>query len=83
MGNRRSHLVPGADSALNRFKYETAEELGLAKRIAQQGWGNMTTRDAGRVGGQMVKRLIKEAETSLQEAQTTNPEAATVESSIT
>lgn len=83
MGRRRSHVVSGADPALNRFKYETAQELGLAERIRQEGWGNMTTRDAGRVGGQMVRRLIKEAETSLSQAEQRNPGDATVESSIT
>ena len=62
--NRRP-VVPQADRALDRFKYETAEELGLLDDIQERGWGNMTTREVGAIGGHMVRKLIREAERSL------------------
>lgn len=42
-----------------RLKYETASELGVN---IDQG-GNLTTRDAGSVGGRMVQKMIQAAET--------------------
>lgn len=62
-------VVPGAQDALDRFKWEVAEELGLAAKIRQVGWENMTTREVGKVGGQMVKRMIAAAEQSLMQHQ--------------
>lgn len=61
------------DAALDRQKWEVAEELGLAGRIREVGWGEMTTRDCGaiggrlggRLGGQMVRRMIALAEQQL------------------
>ncbi|HEY8552068.1 MULTISPECIES: alpha/beta-type small acid-soluble spore protein [Thermaerobacter] len=61
------------DEALDRQKWEVAEELGLADRIRRVGWGEMTTRDCGaiggrlggRLGGQMVRRMIALAEQQL------------------
>jgi hypothetical protein len=61
----RETVVPQAESALDEFKYEVADELGLLEKIKSQGWGDMTTREVGRVGGQMVRRLIQAAEESL------------------
>ncbi len=64
---------PAYDQALDRWKYEVADELGLADRIKQVGWGNMTTRECGKIGGrmgghiggQMVKRMIQFAESHM------------------
>ena len=61
----RETVVSRAESALDEFKYEVADELGLLEKIKSQGWGDMTTREVGRVGGQMVRRLIQAAEESL------------------
>ena len=55
---------------LDRMKYEVANELGLLDKIKTVGWGNMTSRECGRIGGrlggklggQMVKRMIEYAE---------------------
>lgn len=55
-------LVPEAESALDRLKMETAKELGLDDEIEEKGWGNMTTREVGKIGGNMVKRMISIAE---------------------
>ncbi|ACX51747.1 MULTISPECIES: alpha/beta-type small acid-soluble spore protein [Ammonifex] len=66
MGRRRKKaLVPEAQPALERFKYEVAEDLGLADKIAREGWGEMTSRECGLVGGNMVKRMIEYAEEKL------------------
>ncbi|MCY0898296.1 MAG: alpha/beta-type small acid-soluble spore protein [Firmicutes bacterium] len=53
----------------DQFKYEIADNLGLTDALQQKGWGDMPTRDLGRVGGKiggnMVKVMIKYAEESL------------------
>ena len=52
--------VPGARQALNNMKQEIANELGVNLK---QGYnGDLTSREAGYVGGYMVKRLIEQAE---------------------
>jgi hypothetical protein len=63
----RETVVPRTEPALDRFKYEVADELGLLEKIKSQGWGEMTTREAGSVGGQMVRKLIEAADESLSE----------------
>ena len=47
-------------SALNNLKTEVASELGVDLKAT-----NLTSRDAGRVGGQMVKMLIEKAENQM------------------
>ena len=50
-------VVPEAKEALNRFKMEAAQEVGVNLK---QGYnGDLTSREAGSVGGQMVKNMIK------------------------
>ncbi len=57
-GNRVN--VPQAKGALNNMKYEIARELGVNLK---QGYnGDLTSREAGSVGGYMVKRLVEQAE---------------------
>ena len=52
--NGNSTLVPEAREALNRFKMEAASEVGVNLK---QGYnGDLTSRQAGSIGGQMVKR---------------------------
>ena len=52
--------VPQARDALNNMKYEIARELGVNLK---QGYnGGLTSREAGYVGGYMVKRLVEQAE---------------------
>lgn len=58
-------MMPREKDALDRFKYEVAEELGLRDDIAERGWENMTTREVGKIGGNMVRKMIKHAETDL------------------
>ena len=48
-------LVPEAKEALNRFKMEAANEVGVSLK---QGYnGDLTAKQAGSVGGQMVKKI--------------------------
>ena len=50
-----SSIVPEAREALNRFKMEAANEVGVNLK---QGYnGDLTSRQAGSVGGQMVKKM--------------------------
>ena len=51
------HVVPEARDALDRFKMEAASEVGVNLK---QGYnGDLTSKQAGSVGGQMVKKMIK------------------------
>ncbi|NLK27044.1 MAG: alpha/beta-type small acid-soluble spore protein [Clostridiales bacterium] len=52
--------VPQAREALNRFKMEVANELGVPLK---QGYnGDLTSRQNGSVGGEMVRRMIRRQE---------------------
>lgn len=65
---QNSGILP--QSVLDEFKYEVASELGLTEKIQSQGWANMTSRECGhvggRIGGSMVKAMIRRAEDSLE-----------------
>lgn len=53
-------VVPEAKEALNRFKMEAANEVGVNLK---QGYnGDLTARQAGSIGGQMVKKMIQSYE---------------------
>lgn len=67
MANNHRPLLPESERALDRLKYEVAEDLGLDDDIQEKGWANMTTRQVGQIGGNMVRRLIKRAERDLAE----------------
>ena len=55
MKGSNSSLVPEAREALNKFKMEAASEVGVNLK---QGYnGDLTSRQAGSVGGQMVKKI--------------------------
>lgn len=58
--NSNKKLVPEAMTALDKFKYEVASEVGVNLKDGYN--GNISARDAGRIGGNMVKKLIKQAE---------------------
>jgi hypothetical protein len=57
-------VVPGAQSALQKMKYETASELAINVPNGDY-WGDVSSRDCGRVGGNMVRKLIAIAEQQL------------------
>lgn len=60
--NRNRLVEPQAAEALDRFKYEVAEELGLRDDIERRGWEHMTTGEVGKIGGNMVRRMVEFAE---------------------
>lgn len=63
MTNNNQKVVPEAREALDKFKYEVASEVGVNLK---QGYnGDLSARDAGRIGGQMVKKLIQQAENQM------------------
>ena len=56
-------VVPEAREALDRFKMEAANEVGVNLK---QGYnGHLTSREAGSIGGQMVKKMIESYENSV------------------
>jgi len=59
-----SNLNPNARESLNRFKMEAASEVGVNLK---QGYnGELTSKQAGSVGGQMVKKMIQAYENGMQ-----------------
>ncbi|HHX72044.1 MAG TPA: alpha/beta-type small acid-soluble spore protein [Clostridiales bacterium] len=64
MASRSNRLVvPEAREAMNKFKMEAASEVGVNLK---QGYnGNLTSREAGSIGGQMVKKMIESYENGL------------------
>ena len=56
-------VVPEAREAMDKFKMEAANEVGVNLK---QGYnGDLTSREAGSVGGQMVKKMIEAYENSI------------------
>jgi len=61
--NSNQTVVPQAKQLLNTMKYEVASEIGVNLK---QGYnGDIPAREAGRVGGNMVKKMIQYAESSM------------------
>lgn len=66
--NNNTPVVAQARQALRRLRDEVANELNIDTSKIQNGyWGYLPARDAGAVGGHMVKRMIEAAERSLLE----------------
>ncbi len=53
-------VVPEAKEALNKFKMEAAREVGVDLKDGYN--GQLTSKEAGSVGGQMVKKMIESYE---------------------
>ena len=56
-------VVPQAREALDRFKMEAASEVGVNLKNGYN--GDLTSRQAGSIGGQMVKKMIESYESSV------------------
>lgn len=52
--------VPEAKAAMDRFKTEVASELGISLKEGYN--GDLTSKEAGSIGGEMVRRMIKRQE---------------------
>ncbi len=61
--NNNKLNVPEARSAMDKFKMEAAGEVGVNLKEGYN--GDLTSREAGSVGGQMVKKMIESYEKSL------------------
>lgn len=62
--NNNRTLVPGAKYALNKLKLETANEVGISNYESQDK-GNLSSRQNGTVGGNMVKKMIADYENKI------------------
>lgn len=61
--SKNNIVVPQAKDALERFKMEAASEVGVNLK---QGYnGDLTSKQAGSIGGQMVKKMIESYENGL------------------
>ena len=61
--SRSNIVVPAAKEAMNKFKMEAANEVGVTLK---QGYnGDLTSKQAGSIGGQMVKKMIESYENGL------------------
>jgi len=56
-------LIPEAKAAMDQFKMQAASEVGV--NLTQGYNGDLTARQAGSIGGQMVKKMIESYENSL------------------
>lgn len=62
--NSSNHLVvPAAREAMEKFKMEAANEVGVNLKNGYN--GDLTSRQAGSIGGQMVKKMIESYENGL------------------
>ena len=67
--NNNQIMVPNAREAMNKFKMEAASEVGVNLK---QGYnGDLTSKQAGSVGGQMVKKMLPVQTASFQRADRT------------
>ncbi len=63
MARTNRKVVPQATAALDRMKFEVASEVGVSLKDGYN--GDISARDAGRVGGNMTRKLIETAERSM------------------
>ena len=63
MAKSNKNVVPEAMDSLERFTYEVASEVGVNLKNGYN--GNISARDAGKIGGNMVRKLIEQAENQM------------------
>ena len=61
--NSNKKLVPEAMNALDKFKYEVASEVGVTLKDGYN--GDISAKDAGKSGGNMVRKLIQQVENNM------------------
>lgn len=67
MANNKSsnnYVVPQAKAAMEQFKMEAANEVGVTLNKGYN--GDLTSKQAGSIGGQMVKKMIEKYEQDIQ-----------------
>ena len=63
MTSSNKKVVPEAMDSLERFKYEVSSEVGVNLKNGYN--GNISARDAGKIGGNMVRKMIEQAENQM------------------
>ena len=67
MPSNRRKVIPQAQAALDKMKMEVASEMGVNLK---QGYnGDLTSREAGTVGGNMVRKMVEHYEKTMQSGQ--------------
>ena len=61
--NSNKKLVPEDMSALDKFKYEVASEVGVTLKDGYN--GDISAKDAGKIGGNMVRKMIQQVENNM------------------
>ena len=61
--NSNKKLVPEAMSALDKFKYEVASDIGVTLKDGYN--GDISAKDAGKIGGNMVRKMIQQVENNM------------------
>ena len=62
--NSKQPVVPSTREAMDKFKMEAAQQVGVNLKKGYN--GDLTSREAGSVGGQMVKKMIEAYESGMQ-----------------
>ena len=63
ISNSNKKLVPEAMSALDKFKYEVASEVGVTLKDGYN--GDISAKEAGKIGGNMVRKMIQQVENNM------------------
>ena len=61
--NSNKKLVPEAMNALDKFKFEVASEVGVTIKDGYN--GDISAKDAGKIGGNMVRKMIQQVENNM------------------
>lgn len=64
---KNSKLVPEAKEAMNQMKYEVANEIGVNLKNGYN--GDLTSKQNGSVGGEMVRRMIQQQQNQMKSGQ--------------
>ena len=67
MANNSKMTNKQAKAALNKFKYEVANEIGVNLKEGYN--GDLTSKEAGSIGGEMVKKMVAQSANQLQSKQ--------------
>ncbi len=62
-GSNNQYVEPNAKEAMQQFKMETAREMGIDLKEGYN--GQLTSKEAGTIGGEMVRKMIKKYEENI------------------
>lgn len=64
LGHKKNNDRLRTQNQLDKLKWETAKELGLENELSESG-GQLSAKEAGRIGGNMTRKLVKAGERAL------------------